>query len=116
MTHIMNLEPSAFLKITDGSKIIELRLNDEKRQKIKIGDRIEFRCSEINSIICAKVIKLHKFSDFEELYKALPLEKCGYSNDDLKTAHYKDMEKYYTESQIQKYGVLGIELRNVTAS
>lgn len=115
MNHHMSLVPSAFLKIANGSKTIELRLNDEKRQKINIGDTICFQCSEINSIICAKVIKLHKFSDFEELYKALPLEKCGYSNDDLKTAHYKDMEKYYTESQIQEYGVLGIELRNVTA-
>ncbi len=33
MTHIMNLEPSAFLKIEKGIKTIELRLNDEKRQK-----------------------------------------------------------------------------------
>lgn len=115
MTHCMNLEPSAFLKIANGSKTIELRLNDEKRQKINIGDRIEFRCGEINSVIFAEVIKLHKFSDFEQLYKALPLEKCGYSKDDLKTAHYTDMEKYYIKSQIKKYGALGIELQKITA-
>ena len=35
MTHYMNLSPSPFSKIADGSKTIELRLNDEKRQKIK---------------------------------------------------------------------------------
>ena len=115
MTHCMNLELSAFLKIANGSKTIELRLNDEKRQKINIGDRIEFRCGEINSVIFAEVIKLHKFSDFEQLYKALPLEKCGYSKDDLKSAHYTDMEKYYTKSQIKKYGALGIELSKITA-
>lgn len=115
MTHCMNLELSAFLKIADRRKTIELRLNDEKRQKINIGDRIEFLCSEINSVIFAEVIKLHKFSDFEQLYKALPLEKCGYSKNDLKTAHYTDMEKYYTKNQIQKYGVLGIELQKITA-
>lgn len=115
MTHMMNLEPLAFLKIANGNKTIELRLNDEKRQKINIGDRIEFRCGEINSVIFAEIIKLHKFSDFEQLYKALPLEKCGYSKDDLKTAHYTDMEKYYTKSQIKKYGALGIELSKITA-
>ena len=115
MTHIMSLELSAFLKIAGGSKTIELRLNDEKRQKIKIGDRIEFRCCEINSVIFAEVIKLHNFPDFEQLYKALPLEKCGYSKDNLKIAQYTDMEKYYTKSQIQKYGALGIELRKITA-
>lgn len=115
MTHCMNLELSAFFKIANGSKTIELRLNDEKRQKINIGNRIEFHCSDINSVIFAEVIKLHKFSDFEQLYKALPLEKCGYSKDDLKTAHYTDMEKYYTKSQIKKYGALGIEFQKITA-
>ena len=115
MTHCMNLELSAFLKIANGSKTIELRLNDEKRQKINIGDRVEFHCGEINSIIFATVIKLHKFLDFEQLYKALPLEKCGYSKDNLKTAHYTDMEKYYIKEQIKKYGVLGIELQKITA-
>ena len=115
MTHIMSLELSAFLKIADGSKTIELRLNDEKRQRIKIGNRIEFRCGEINSVIFAEVIKLHNFPDFEQLYKALPLEKCGYPKDNLKIAQYTDMEKYYTKSQIKKYGALGIELQKITA-
>ena len=110
MTHCMNLELSAFLKIANGSKTIELRLNDKKRQKINIGDRIEFRCSEINSVIFAEVIKLHKFLDFEQLYKALPLEKCGYSKNDLKSAHYTDMEKYYTKEQIEKYEFWGLLL------
>ena len=114
MTHCMNLELSAFLKIANGSKTIELRLNDKKRQKINIGDRIEFRCSEINSVIFAEVIKLHKFLDFEQLYKALPLEKCGYSKNDLKSAHYTDMEKYYIKEQIKKYGVLGIEIKVIS--
>ena len=115
MTHCMKLELSAFLKIANGSKTIELRLNDKKRQKINVGDRIEFRCSEINSVIFAEVIKLHKFLDFEQLYKALPLEKCGYSKNDLKSAHYTDMEKYYIKERIKKYGVLGIELQKITA-
>ena len=112
----MNLDPSVFLKIEKGSKTIELRLNDEKRQKIKIGDRIEFRCGEINSVIFAEVIKLHKFPGFEQLYKALPLEKCGYSENNLKTAHYTDMERYYTKEQIEKYGALGIELKKLPQS
>ena len=49
------------------------------------------------------------------MYKALPLEKCGYSKNDLKSAHYTDMEKYYIKEQIKKYGVLGIELQKITA-
>lgn len=115
MFQYMNLVPSAFKKIKDGSKTIELRLNDEKRQQINVDDTIIFNNISTKDIITAQVARLHKFSDFEELYKALPLEKCGYSKTELDTAHYTDMEQYYTKEQIKKYGALGIELYNVSS-
>ena len=111
----MNLVPSAFKKIKDGSKTIELRLNDEKRQRINVEDTVVFNCSSTKDIITAQVSGLHKFSDFKELYNALPLEKCGYTVAELDTAHYTDMEQYYTKEQIKKYGALGIELCNVSS-
>ena len=115
MIHYMNLVPTAFVKIADGNKTIELRLNDEKRQRINVEDTIVFNCLGAKDIITAQVSGLHKFFDFEELYKALPLEKCGYTVAELKTAHYTDMEQYYTKEQIEKYGALGIELCNVSS-
>ena len=115
MIHYMNLVPSAFKKIAEGSKTIELRLNDEKRQQIHVEDTVVFNCSSAKDIITAQVSGLHKFSDFEELYKALPLEKCGYTVAELDTAHYTDMEQYYNKEQIKKYGALGIELFNVSS-
>ncbi len=115
MIHYMNLVPTAFSKIADGSKTIELRLNDEKRQRINVEDTVVFNCSLTKDIIAAQVVKLHKFSDFKELYNALPLEKCGYTVAELDTAHYTDMEQYYTKEQIKKYGALGIELYNVSS-
>ena len=115
MIHYMNLVPTAFVKIADGNKTIELRLNDEKRQRINVEDTVVFNCSSTKDIITAQISGLHKFSDFEELYKALPLEKCGYTVAELDTAHYTDMEQYYTKEQIKKYGTLGIELCNVSS-
>ena len=111
----MNIVPSAFKKIEDGRKTIELRLNDEKRQRINVEDNIVFNCLGAKDIIAAQVSGLHKFSDFKELYNALPLEKCGYTVAELDTAHYTDMEQYYTKEQIEKYGALGIELFNVSS-
>ena len=116
MTHNMNLWQESFYKIADGSKTIELRLNDEKRQQINIGDTIIFNCTKNNDIITAKVKALHKFDDFEELYECLPLEKCGYSFDELDNAHYTDMYDYYSQEQIEKYGALGIELYDIAFS
>ncbi len=115
MIHYMNLVPSAFTKVADGNKTIELRLNDEKWQRINVEDTIVFNCLGAKDIIAAQVSGLHKFSDFEELYKALPLEKCGYTVAELDTAHYTDMEQYYSKEQIKKYGTLGIELCNVSS-
>lgn len=116
MTHNMNLWQESFYKIADGSKTIELRLNDEKRQKIVVGDTIIFNCTKNKDVIIAKVKALHKFVDFKELYKYLPLDKCGYGDDELATAHYTDMYDYYSQEQIEKYGALGIELYDIAFS
>ena len=104
----MNLVNTAFNKILSGKKTIELRLFDEKRQKISIGDNIRFHSTENKNIIVATVKALHIFKTFEELYKTLPLDKCGY--EDTNTAKPDDMLEYYTAEQIEKYGVVGIEL------
>ena len=40
MTHILKLQPKFFDFIKDGTKRIELRLFDEKRQQININDII----------------------------------------------------------------------------
>lgn len=113
MTHNMKLCLGAFGSISDGSKTIELRLNDEKRQQINVGDTIIFNCTKNNDIITSRVKALHKFTDFKDLYKVLPLDKCGYTANQVKSAKYTDMYDYYTEEQIKKYGALGIELCNI---
>lgn len=108
MTHKMKLNAEPFERIKNGSKIIELRLYDEKRRKIKVGDTICFRSK--TDKLTATVKALHIFKNFEELYAALPLDKCGYSADELPTASPDDMLEYYTKEQIEKYGVVGIEI------
>ena len=53
---------------------------------------------------------LHIFESFAELYKALPLEKCGYTKDDIATASADDMNAYYSVNEERLYGVVGIEI------
>lgn len=108
--HTMKLRREPFEKIASGRKTIELRLYDEKRQQIKVGDRILFRNTATDETLTATVMKLLRFDSFEELYKSLPLLKCGYTTEDIDTAHPSDMEAYYSAEEQQKYGVVGIEL------
>ena len=108
MTHNMKLNAEPFERIKNGTKSIELRLYDKKRRKIKIGDTICFKgkAGTITTVVKA----LHIFRNFEELYAALPLDKCGYTADELATASPDDMLEYYSKEQIEKYGVVGIEI------
>lgn len=46
MLHTMNLAPAPMQMMRSGQKTIELRLYDEKRQRISIGDTIEFANTE----------------------------------------------------------------------
>ena len=109
MLHIMKLKRTPFDKIRNGSKTIELRLNDEKRQKVNIGDFIEFRCiDEPNKRIQTRVTSLHHFNSFAELYATLPKEKLGYSSEE--TPDPDHMNEYYSKEEQDQYGVLGIEL------
>ena len=108
--HCLKLHASPFEMIKSGKKTIELRLYDEKRQKIKVGDDIIFTSTVTGEKMCATVKKLHLFDSFAKLYENLPLLQCGYTAEDVDTAHPSDMEQYYSVEEQKKYGVVGIEL------
>ena len=110
MTHSMQLQPSPFEMIRDGTKTIELRLLDEKRKKIRIGDTIVFTNTESKETIEVRVLDLLVFDSFETLYRQLPLSACGYTEEELDTASPDDMNAYYSREMQQKYGVVGIRI------
>lgn len=112
MIHYMKLNPSPFRKICDGQKTIELRLFDEKRKAVQVGDFIAFTNTENPAeSIQTRVTALHRFDSFAELYQQLPLDQCGYSVQESDSAKPEDMEAYYSREEQAQYGVVGIELR-----
>ena len=109
--HIMNLNPSSMYKIRSGNKTIEMRLYDEKRKRISVGDIIKFvNTEDPDDSLYVTVINLFVFASFTELYNNLPLLKCGYSEDSVHTASPDDMELYYSKEKQSQYGVVGIEI------
>lgn len=112
-THNMKLTPSPFEMIKAGKKIFELRLFDEKRQKIKKGDTIVFTNTENGERLTVNVVGIHRFDSFEDLYNSLPLLQCGYTELDIDSATPSDMEAYYSIDEQKKYGVVGIEVEVV---
>ena len=111
MTHEMNLRPEPFEKIRTGAKTIELRLYDEKRRKIRVGDTIIFTSTKDESRkIEATVRNLYIFDSFTELFRSLPLLKCGYTDETVADASPSDMDKYYSKALQKKYKAVGIEI------
>ncbi|MBO5143507.1 MAG: ASCH domain-containing protein [Clostridia bacterium] len=111
MTHEMKLQEAPFTSIKAGTKTIEMRLYDEKRKKISIGDEIVFTNVANGEIIKTKVLALHCFASFDELYKAFDKVKLGYEpNED---ANPEDMKKYYDVEEMKENGVVGIEIQLV---
>ena len=109
--HVMNLTPAPMQEIRTGNKTIELRLNDEKRKQISVGDTIKIiNTEDSNDTLRVKVVDLFLFSSFAELYDNLPLLNCGYNEDNINTASPEDMEMYYSREKQNKYGVVGIEI------
>ena len=111
MTHYMNLASLPFEQIVSGAKTIELRLYDEKRQAVSEGDTIIFTNLADNRQITVRVIRLHIFDTFIELYRSLPLNKCGYAEQDLESASLDDMLAYYPKEKQERYKVVGIEIK-----
>ena len=111
MEHKMKLWNDYFSKIKYGKKDIELRLNDQKRQMIKVGDIIVFTNNLSKEEVRCEVIALHHFKSFEELYNAFDKTRFGYLPEE--EASYKDMERFYLKEEIKKYGVVGIEIKKM---
>ena len=109
MLHKMKLQHMPFEAIREGRKTVELRLYDEKRQGVQVGDDIEFTdLSDPSRKLLTSVVALHRFDSFEEMFRVLPACAMGYREGEIpKTS---DMDAYYSPSEQALYGVLGIEL------
>jgi ASC-1-like (ASCH) protein len=104
----MGLRPEPFEKIKEGTKTIELRLWDEKRRKINVGDIIEFTDTEdASSKIKVTVKSLNKAGSFSELLDRFPIESFGGENKEQLLDRLRD---YYSEQEEKELGVVGIEI------
>ena len=109
MLHEMKLNEKAFLNIKNDIKKFELRLYDEKRQKISLNDTIIFHnLNNTNDTIIVKVIGLLRYNSFRDLFKDIDYNLCGPANsleEKIERVH-----TFYTVEEEQKHGILAIKL------
>lgn len=110
-TYQMNLAKIPFGLIKNGKKVVEMRLNKDGRDKILPDDFIIFTNQESKETLKVKVISVNKFPDFKQLYAHFDKTLLGYEKDEI--ANPKDMNIYYSNDDIEKYGVLAIQIELV---
>ena len=106
----MKLADVPFEMIAGGKKTLEIRLNDEKRRQIQVGDVLVLtRSSRSLDKIKARVVALYPFESFATLFSSALFEKTGCSGMSVGEA-VQEMYQYYTKAQEQEFGVLAIEI------
>lgn len=108
----VHLHADVFDIVKKGVKDIEVRVNDEKRRKLHVGDTLIFlkRPLEDETII-KKVKALEYYKSFEELVDNYDMKRI-YLENYTKEMYLKEMARFYTQEEQDEYGVVAIIFEN----
>ena len=111
MQHQMKLSSVPFGKIVRREKVIESRLNDEKRQEIQVGDSIEFSENDHpENVVNARVKGVLRYQKFSDLFDDLnPSLFGGESSESL----LEEIKRFYSDEEEAKYGVVGVRIEMI---
>ena len=107
--HDLRMDEKYYRLIENGSKIYELRMNDEKRKLYKVGDIICFlKRPDFNEFFYRRIKGLLYFDTYEQLADSLNVELTGF---DSKEELVGTMKEIYKE-KMNLYKIVAIELEN----
>lgn len=90
-----------------------MRLYDEKRKKINIGDTIIFQKEpELDITMKVKVIGLLRYNTFEELFEDFNIEIMA-DKSMTKQDLLDVLQEFYSIEKQKQYGVLGIRIKKI---
>ena len=107
----MSVRHKYFELIKSGQKDIELRAYDEKRKKVKIGDKFQLVDAENpNEYIICEVLNMHIAPDFESLFSKIDIKRAGFSNlDELMDV----ITKFIAREELAREQVVGMEIKRI---
>ena len=108
----MSLNSKPFENIKNGKKVIEIRLYDEKRQKIHPKDIIVFtRLPDKKEKIAVEVTGLSIFVSFRDLFLNFEKKEFGHPKEVTIDEQINWQWEHYTKEEELKYGVVGIHIK-----
>jgi ASC-1-like (ASCH) protein len=110
MDHKMGLYGEYFEAIKEGKKKVEVRLNDEKRREISVGDIIEFtKLPEQDDKIQVEVTELEEYATFQEMYEEIPFTAFGCEGWSM-AEMLKGTYEIFSKKQEDTWGTLAIRV------
>ena len=107
----MSVRHKYFEKIKTGQKDIELRAYDEKRKKMKAGDKfLLYDAENPNESIICEILNMYVAPDFESLFKNMDIKRSGFRdmNELIDT-----VTKFVSREELQREQVVGIEIKRI---
>ena len=106
--HVSGLQKIYFDMVESGEKVFEIRLNDEKRKAIQVGDDYVFGLEPDRIKLVRKKIKNRfEFKNFNEACDKLDFKKVGFSSRDEMRIVYNTI---YPKVEQEMFGVVAFEL------
>jgi len=108
----MKLKEIYFNQIKSGEKIYEIRINDEKRRQLSVGDTIEFKKKpDLVEVLPAKVVDLVYFDSFNQMLQNLKVEELGFKG--MTKKEVEDLyHQFYSFEEESNYGIVAIKIDN----
>ena len=114
MIHEMSLNPEPFEKIKKGEKTIEIRLYDEKRRSVALGDTVVFsKLPEKTEKLRVEVVGLSVFKSFRDLFSNFDKSKFGHCSVLSIEDQIKRQREHYSEEAERQNGVVGIHIKHI---
>ena len=107
----MSVRHKYFELIKSGAKDIELRAYDEKRKKMKTGDKfLLFDAENPDQYIICEILNMHVAQDFESLFKKIDIKRSGFKdiNELMDT-----ITKFVSREELAREQVVGMEIKRV---
>ena len=108
---IIHLDSDIFDIVSSKDKDVEIRLNDEKRRKLNIGDKLVFlKRPDDKESIKATITNLVYFNSFQEVVNYYDMKRI-YLDNTSSEDYINLMKRFYNDEEVEKYGVVAIEFK-----
>ncbi len=108
---IFHLDSDIFDIVSSKDKDVEIRLNDEKRRKLNIGDKLVFlKRPDDKESIKAVITNLVYFNNFQEVVNYYDMKRI-YLDNTSSEDYINLMKRFYNDEEVEKYGIIAIEFK-----